>query len=140
VYLGDEKTTNNKKADAEPVDKKKDSPSQKDDEEEILCPGFTGNQTLANCKELNSTEKLLIAILNGLSTRGWCWPSNYRLSQWMGLSLGRTKNMLSSLQNRKFISKIGVYRGHSKRVVRPDLSNRPVLTQELLDKHKKSLL
>lgn len=105
-----------------------------DDDGPKLCPGFTANQTLANCRDLNCTEKLMISIMNGLSTRGWCWAGNGRYAFWLGKEEGTIKNIMSDLSKRHYIFSIGIYRGHQKRVVHPYFANKPKKKMELLDK------
>lgn len=59
------------------------------------------------CRRLNSTEKLLVAIISNLSNeKGYCFASNKYLGECLGLSVAMVRKCVASLEDKKVLVRV----------------------------------
>ena len=65
--------------------------------------GFYMPVEILKCKDLNPSEKLLLAEIRALDNENGCWAGNKHLGEAIGCEAKTVANMLTRLRKRKFI-------------------------------------
>jgi hypothetical protein len=100
--------------------------------------GFKGvwiPRSLWEAKDLNSTQKLLLAEIDSLSSEedGPCHASARYLAERMDLAEGSIKNLLSELTDKKYLFQLGSDGRQVWRCVSPEISSNPGQYQSWAD-------
>jgi hypothetical protein len=86
-------------------------------------PAYFINKKLANCRELTSTDRCCVGLLNFLMKNkdGYAWVGYPQLAHWLGLKNSDVAyNLMRKLSKNGFIRDEGDYRGKHRWVVRDE--------------------
>lgn len=83
-----------------------------------LSNGFRGvwiQRKLFEIPDLSNTERMILAIIDGLDNESRCYASNRYIAKIMNLSPGRISAIINSLKDRDYVSSsINKYEGNRR--------------------------